>query len=385
MNNLFKNERGSSLLIALALMGMLSLLAIMALKNANTSLELSFDRFHSDESFYIAEAGAKRAYVTIRDNPVWDSGFVNVAFGTGNYTVNVTDSSDDAALDDTIVVTSTGQNEYASSTIEMLLVPQPYHPFRAALFADSSVDIRNSMETDSYNSDSGSYWTTVDSSGGDVGSNGTIEIKNGAVIGGNVGTSLAGGVSVNSGAVVTGTITTDAPPQQLQDVTQAELDLAEATSAAGTGITGSYTYNSGTKAFETSGTVNLAGGVYYFSSLVLKNSATLTITPGAKVTIYVDGDIEIKNSGGINDGGTPENLMILSTGDLVLKNGGNMFGVFYSPNATCDLRNSGAFYGAIVANDIIGHNSANFHYDRNLGNITRGTSDDIAVVGWHEI
>ena len=385
MNIKIDNEKGSALLIMLALIGMLSLLTIMAVKDTNTSLDLSFDRFHSDESFYIAEAGAKRAFVTIKDNPAWDSGYANIQFGSGNYTVEVTDSSDDAAMVDTIIVTSIGHNEYSSATVQLVLVPQPYHPFRAALFADSSVDIRNSMSTDSYNSDSGSYLTTVDSSGGDVGSNGVIEIKNGAIIGGSVATSLPGGVDVNSGAVVTGSISTDAPQQELPDITQTDLDLAEANSIASSGISGSYTYNSTTKTFTSSGDVTLASGVYYFTDLVLKNSASLSIAPGAQVTIYVEGNIEIKNSGGINDGGCPGDLMIYSTGDLTLKHGGNFYGVFYSPQATCDLRNSGSFYGAIVANDIIGHNSANFHYDRDLGNIIRGTSDDMAIIGWKEL
>ena len=384
MRTNIQNQTGSALLIMLTLMFMLSLLGIVAIDNANVAVDLSFNRSHSDQSFYIAEAGAKRAFMTIRENPLWDTGYAHVTFGSGSYSVNVVDSSDDPALIDTIIVTSIGRNEYSNSTVRLVLIPLPFHPFKAALFGDSSIDIRNSMSTDSYNSDSGSYLTTVGTDGGDVGSNGIIEIMNGAVIGGDVTTSLEGGAIVNVGATVTGTISTDAPEQDLPAVTQEELDLAEAASIASTGISGSYTYNSTTKSFRSNGDCTLASGVYYFTDFVLDNSASLSIEPGAEVVIYVDGDIEIKNSGGINEGGVPEDLMIYSTGDLVLKNSGDLYGVFYSPDATCDLRNSGAFYGAIVAQDIIGHNSANFHYDRNLGKIIKGT-DDIGMIGWKEL
>ncbi|PWB75380.1 hypothetical protein C3F09_02495 [candidate division GN15 bacterium] len=379
-----RNQTGSALLVVLMLVFMLSLLGIAAIDTSNVAVDLSFNRSHSDETFYIAEAGAKLAFMTIRNNPQWDTGYTHVAFGSGFYSVNVIDSSDDPALVDTIIVTSNGSNEYAKSTVRLILVPLPFHPFRTALFGDSCVDIRNSMSTDSYNSDSGSYVTTVTDDGGDVGSNGIIDIKNGAVINGDVTTSLADGAIVNPGSIVTGTVTTDAAEQHLPAVMPEDLNVAEATSIAGTGISGDYTYNATTKTFRSDGNCTLASGVYYFTDLVLDNSASLSLEPGAEVVIYVEGDIEIKNSGGINDGGVPENLLIFSTGDLVLKNSGNLYGVFYSPEATCDLRNSGSFFGAVVARNIIGHSSASFHYDRNLGNITKGTAD-IGMIGWKEL
>ena len=129
----------------------------------------------------------------------------------------------------------------------------------------------------------------------------------------------------------------------------------------------------------------LTSGVYFFSSIILKNNADLTLAPGAEVTIYVDGDVELKNSSSVNVGGAPADLMIYSSGDFVLKNSGDISAVFYSPDGTGDLRNSGEFFGSIITNDIVAHNSANFHYDRMLADISMGKSSDVYVVGWQEL
>jgi len=38
-----------------------------------------------------------------------------------------------------------------------------------------------------------------------------------------------------------------------------------------------------------------------------------------------------------------------------------------------------------VANDIIAHNSANFHYDRSLAEIQRKGEDNFDIVAWCEL
>ncbi|HOZ08216.1 MAG TPA: pilus assembly PilX N-terminal domain-containing protein, partial [candidate division Zixibacteria bacterium] len=75
--------RGSALLIALLLTGMLSLIAIMAIESSNTDIELSYSQSHLDAAFYNAEAGAKRAFVALNDNDDWRSGYADFGFGQG--------------------------------------------------------------------------------------------------------------------------------------------------------------------------------------------------------------------------------------------------------------------------------------------------------------
>lgn len=380
-----KNRRGSALLIALCLIMMLTLVAIVAVDNSNTDIELSMNAIASSRAFYVAEAGAKQAFVALKGDPGWRAGYNDVSFGGGVFAVAIVDSSTNAALRDTVLVRSRGEVMEGTSEVELTLAPEKIHPFKYAMFAKDLVDIRNSMTTDSYNSDSGSYAATAENLHGDVGSNGDIVVHNGAVIGGDVSTSLAGGLSVHPGASVAGDTTSTAPPIDLPDIPQSDFDAAAISNDNLTGMSGSYSYDPVSNELISSGTVTLTSGTYYFSDMTLKNSAQLLLAPGANVTIYITGDIEIKNSAAVNTTGDPGDMLILSQGDMYLKNSGDIKAAFYAPDGSADLRNSGEFYGSIVANDIIAHNSAEFHYDRQLGNIEFGGSGEMHIVGWRQL
>ncbi|RKX20408.1 MAG: hypothetical protein DRP35_06115 [Candidatus Zixiibacteriota bacterium] len=153
-----------------------------------------------------------------------------------------------------------------------------------------------------------------------------------------------------------------------------------------TGISGTYTYNTTTDNFSTSSDVTLSSGTYYFSDFILKNSASLTLEPGAEVTIYVTGKFEIKNSGDINSTENPSDMIFYYQGtDFDLKNSGALTAAIYAPNASAVLHNSGDFYGSILANTIDAHNSAAFHYDQSLSKIIDGVTGRMLVVGWQEL
>lgn len=385
MNAFLRNERGGALLISLCLLGMLTILAIIAVDTANDDMELAFDKVNSDKAFYIAEAGAKRAVAQLRGDTTWRDGFAGVTFGTGSYSVAVTDSSIDSALVETLLVVSVAEVNEASVSVELHLLPVVTRPFMAALFGDDSVAIKNTMCSDSYNSDSGTYAGTSDTLHGDVGSNGTMHVCNMADVGGDVATSLAGGLNVHPGATVRGDVFDDAPVQDLPPIPPEEFAWAEANNNNLTGISGSYNYNPSTHKFVSAGHVELSSGVYYFSSFTLRNAASLSIAPGANVTIYVDGLVEIKNSGDVNPGGKPADLMFLSSGDLALKNGGECFAVFYNPEGTAQIMNSADFYGAVVGAYIDNKNSACFHYDRSLADKSLRGIEDYDVVAWREM
>jgi hypothetical protein len=379
-----RNENGSAILIALCIMSMLTIIALSAVKTSNTDVELSYNQLHGDQAFYVAEAGYKRAISEIQADSSWNKGLTKEPFGAGFFSVAITDSFAVPALFDTIIIASTGQARDAESSVEVVTIPDYIYPFKYALFADGPLQIMNSMETDSYNSDSGSYDSTVDSLFGDIGSNDSIYIENGAYIGGDVVTSLDSGLNVNIGATVIGNLSDEAPPQVLEPIPQSDFDSAMAFNAAPAGLSGSYALV-GDKITVSSGNLELSDGIYYFSSIILKNSASLTIAPGAKVTIYVEGNVEIKNSGGVNVGGVPGDLMFYSRGDVILKNSGDLYGVFYAPNGKADLRNSADFYGSIASATMIGHNSSKFHYDRTLGKIKDGQTGKRLVVAWKEL
>lgn len=383
--NKLNNNKGAAMLIALVLMALLTTVAIMAVNRSTTDVELSFNQQHEEKAFYIAEAGAKLAYYKLDEDLEWRDGYNDVNYGDGSYTVSITDSSTNSALYDTVIIRSTGTFDKGMTVIEIEVVPSTINPFSSAMLGKTLVEIKNSFATDSYNSDSGTYAMTVQNIGGDVGSNGDIVIKNNGYVGGNVSTSLDGGLSINNGATVTGDTTSSAPYFDIPDIPSSTYDLARATNDNLSGISGSFTYNSSDYSFVTSSEVTFTTGTYYFESFELKNKSSLVIPPGDEVTIYVNGDVIIKNSAPVNADGTPDDLMIYSTGDIELKNSSDFTGVIYAPNADVDLKNSADYYGALVANNIINHNSADFHYDRDLANLEWQSNNGVEMVSWGEI
>ena len=380
-----RNEKGSAILIALLIIGLVSLLGMMAIKSSVTESELSFNQIHLDKAFYISQAGARRAFAKLCEDTSWTVGFLNVAYNDGLYSVAYIDSTTNPSLDDTIIVRSTGEYDGAHSTIELWIAPVTFNLFGHAMFGKSLVDIKNGFMTDSYNSDSGTYVDTRLVEAGDVGTNGTISVDNDGYIGGDVASSLVGGTVVHPGAIVTGTISDTAPEQDIPDIPQSEFDWAESVNDASTGLSGSYSYDPVSGSLYSDGVVTLSSGVYYFSDITLTNSASLELAPGAEVTIYITGDVEMKYSSSMNATGEADDLIMYSQGDFVLKNSGDVSAVFYTANGTVDLRNSGEFSGAIVGDVILAHNSANFHYDRYLGNLEREIEGKKEIVAFNEL
>lgn len=385
MKLIIDNESGAALLIVLALLALLGSVAIMSVDRTDTDVELSYNQMHEEQAFYVAEAGAKKAMLKLDEDRSWRNGYANEPIGAGNFTVVVIDSSVSAALVETILVRAVGNVQNASACVEISVVPEIINPYSFSLFGKSSVDVRNSFCTDSYNSDSGSYNTTVLDENGDIGSNGSVVIANAADIGGDVSTATEGALSINVGATITGDTTSTAPESDFPSITADQFNEAEANNSNLTGLSGSYSYNSVNQSFISSGSVTFTTGVYYFESFILKNSAELIIPAGDEVIIYVNGDIEVKNSGDINPYGDPGDLQFLSSGDVVLKNSSEFTGIVYAPDGEIDLRNSADVYGAVVGDDLINHNSACFHYDRNLGNIQWERENGVDQVAWLEV
>ena len=380
-----ENESGAALLISLAIMFLLTVVVFVSLDRSTTDVELSFNQLHTEQSFYVADAGTKFTLAKLVEDPYWRGGFDDHSFGNGVFTVSITDSSSDPALDDTLIIFSTGLINQASTSIELTTVPIPFKPFKYAMFADDDIDIKAMMRTDSYNSDSGSYAATRDTLYGDVGSNGLINVDMFATIGGDVISATSGGINITAGSTVYGEVDDGAPKRELIPIPQSEFDWAEANNNNMSGISGNYSYHPITHAFSSSGTVTFSSGVYFFSSMDMFANAKLKIAPGDSVVIYVTGLMELKNSASINVGGRPANCVINSQSNMILKNSGDVYAAFYNPAGTVDLRNTGEFYGSIMAGQVIAHNSSLFHFDRSLMTIERDEIEGFEKIAWREI
>ena len=385
----YMNERGSALLVTLCLLMMLTLIGIMAVNNTNTDIDLAFNKTHSEKAFYIAEAGANRAFAHMNSDSTWRAGYDSVVFGNGLYSVVLIDSLADSTLFDTVLVQSHGSLEQGVADVELTTVPEYNHPFAYGLFAEAGIVLDKFTCTDSYNSDSGSYAATALDSLGSIGSNGTITSSQSVNFGGDVSTATPGGLLLGVNNTVNGDTTSTADSVNLGYIPQSEYDYAEANSSAQTGLSGSnYTYNNGTKTLTAGagGTIVMTSGIYYFSSITLGQDSKIELAPGANVTIYVTGDIILGQNSTWNADGVPSDNIIYSQGSRLQFDQGNTFvGAFFGPNAHIQYDQTTQAFGSLVGGTIKLDQGACFHYDRDLMKIKKYTTGKMFIVAWREM
>ncbi len=197
---LSRNERGSAILLALALIVMFSGIGLMVLNRANTDTDLSFNQVHYDQAFWLADAGAERAVAQLKDSAIWRTGYPNTALGEGTYSVSVADSLTDTSLDDRVRLVALGKRGEAAGGVEVIMGPAGYHPLY-----DHAIYAGNYWEHDS-KPDSVPYADTMKFSG----TGGDGDIINGDIFfNGNVKTT--GSATINGSAEAGGNYTGNAP------------------------------------------------------------------------------------------------------------------------------------------------------------------------------
>ncbi|MEW5876310.1 MAG: pilus assembly PilX N-terminal domain-containing protein [Candidatus Zixiibacteriota bacterium] len=379
--NRIGNEHGAAMIIALTMLLMLGLVGAASIQTSSTDMSIS-DNYRQDvRSFYLAEAGVEHACGILRDSADWREGLSDVVLGGGAYSTRILDADSIPALDDTILVISSGVRSGARSIVAVRLLPD--RPFRWAAFGDDRFDLNGGTVTDSYDSDSGSYAVTQRNEDGDVGSNGTIGINGNATINGDASTSSPGDMTIEGSSVVTGDTTTAADVITLDPVTQDHINNAKAVSPAPGGMFGMYNFNAGSKSLsvQPGKTLILAGGTYYFSTMDFKGN--VQVQPGATVKIYTDGDFHVDATATVNTLADPEQLQIFCRGAKVTVNGGaEIHSVIYAPESLMEFNGNGVFYGAYIAADIQQNGAAQFHYDRALRHLSWG---GMSRVAWQEL
>ena len=382
-------ERGTAILIVLALIAMLTAVGIMSVDRSTTDINLSFNKLSEEQAFYVAEAGLQHGFAELNRDFTWRAGVVTLPVGDGFYIVSVIDSTTDTLLADTVILRSRAVVNDAAAAVEGYIVKSPPIPiFKYALFAGDSLRMDLNSCTDSYNADSGTYAATVDTLGGDIGSNGFLDLQGGSVVGGDASTD-GETITYGGGATVLGNTTSSADEFPMNLIPQSEYDWAEANSAAPSGFIGSgYTYNSLTDdlTLGKDEELTLSSGVYFFNNIFLGQGSDLKIDSGAQVTIYMTGDFNAGQFTTVNANGNPTDLLIYSTGDyLTLDQSVEFRAGFYGPNTEFTISQNTSLYGSIVAASVLLKQGSCIHYDRNLVEIERDQPNKISMVAWRQI
>jgi Tfp pilus assembly protein PilX len=160
----------------------------------------------------------------------------------------------------------------------------------------------------------------------------------------------------------------------------------------GTPSGANVTYNLNALSIGNTQTLTVNGPV----TLIVKGNVdikgVLDISQHGRLTVYVEGDMDVGGTGIVNGTQLPSHAVIFGTaptaGGQTIKLHGNgaMHGAVYAPNANLDLKgggNSGEFFGAAVANDIFINGNYEFHYDEALDSFNY--KRDYRIARWREL
>ena len=119
-------------------------------------------------------------------------------------------------------------------------------------------------------------------------------------------------------------------------------------------------------ALNSSDSLTLPGGRYYFTSVDIAHSSVLSVM--GPTVMYVTGKFAMHSSTVMNTGQNPEDLIIMvsSIEDIDFNSSAEFYGIIYAPNAHVVLNSSVGFYGAIMAQEITLNSSVVVHYDEAL-------------------
>jgi len=390
----FKLPKGLTGQIGFALIAVISLLFIviavvlLSLSTSDTDRKIAANNLGNTQAYYSAEAGIAHAMATLAADTLWRAGYNNDTVGNASYSVQVIDSTmpGQSKLQDSLILHATGFADGSESRIDVLL-RRKKSTFQDGIFGDSAVDIGGNALINAYNSDSGSYTDSTGGMGGGVGSNGKITIKGTSDIYGNVYTPDT--VRTTGAVNVYGTTSSSAPPTTLEPISQADMDYARLNSNAPAGLTmtGGASYDPTTQSLTAGGngaTVTFTSGIYYFSDIKFTSQAQIVIDSGAKVIIFMTGELDAAGGTIANTSQKAENFQIYSTGPSISLTGSeDLYATIYAPNAHIKLAGDGNFYGSLIGKSIAMPGGAQVHYDRSLLNAQRVLRGKYAKAAWH--
>jgi len=287
---------------------------------------------------------------------------------------------------------STGNSNQAQRTVSCTL--QLRGPFESAIFTDGFINLANSAVVDWYNYDAGDANLKVATNST---AEGSVCLANSATIKGDVSVGMGGdpetAIELGNSAEIEGQSTAlteevELPPVTVPESLESSPSLGTINDS-NTIITSSAKYNS--IDLGNSETVTIRGDItlYITGDITLGNSAELQIEEDSSLTLYLGGDFEGKNSSAVNnltkDAKQLQIYGLDSCETIQFKNGSDLYGAIYAPNADVIMNNSATVYGAVVAESFDMKNSGVFMYDASLRD---ASVNDIAVYftikNWHE-
>jgi len=361
-----KDESGIVLITGLMLLLGLTAIGVFAINVTMVNQDISANLKASKQVFYLTEAGIQHAKIFLTQNINSWNNYATLQTiiaptqlsNIGTYTVTIQDAGGGSRK-----VLSTGNtSSHAQAVIEVLFGNSPRFPY--AFCSQGDITLQGGAITDSFDSRVAPYNPLTAGNNGSVKANGNVSLSgtNTRV----TGNAAAGGtVTTDAGAMVTGTTTNGASPQQFPPVHPCGPPYSSSSGITG----GSYDPTTGQLQGTSSDAIILAPGKYCFSSVHLAGQSTLTVN-GA-VQLYVTADSSFTGGGIINTPHVAANLRIFSSlsssnQGISLTGGSQSYAAVYAPNAYVKFAGGSDFYGSVVGDSIDNTDGTNIHYDEAL-------------------
>ncbi len=261
--------------------------------------------------------------------------------------------------------------------------------FAYAVFATGTacptINFSASGLTNSYDSSQGTYAATVQTTRGDLGTNGNLTMSGSATINGNAylvnvvtsGSCPTKTFSNSSSVGVTGNggvPTAMGAPKTFSNpvYTNPSPALVTNTSYGSNVSLAPGNYNNVT--ISGGKTLTLSPGTYNFNSLTLSGGSIITVSPAGTVVLEIAGagapSKAVDFSGGSisNSGGAPASFQIVYNGSqpMTLSGGSSSAAVVYAPHSAITMSGGSPWFGSIVADSFINSGGSAVHYDRSL-------------------
>ncbi len=350
IKKILKDESGIALIIALLITVLITTLGTAAILTSTTDVKIA-DNFESSlNSFYIAEAGIQRAIGNLNSVNNWIDSIADLtdafsgdnSLGNGTYVVQVS-WNDPAPGDVRLISTGRVAATSASSTVEVVVTPQPFNVLNWASFSCGDLQLDSTKTNEIKDGDvyaSGNLYLYTSSqitngdgyamgnlsltgsgniTGGNAFANGNVELYNNSVITGNA--TAGSSVVINHSGQVDGTSTSsDTSPYPV-------TDLCDATNLHDIAITREQIDDFIANATETLGSYTPAGNINK-TGIVVINGGDFILSSDAtfadNVIFIIDGgSVEISGSLTSSPAGSTVTILVTS-GNFYVKGGGSI-------------------------------------------------------------
>ena len=236
-----------------------------------------------------------------------------------------------------------------------------------------SIDLRNNLITDSYNSDLGEYesGSGYDDpnanrfANGNVCSNGSIFLASGADVFGNAqGSSIT--IAQGSGASISGSQSETGANRNPEPVDFNEANINDnETIERGPVWAPEYVRPNGDLVVNNGRVLTLDSGTYSFNNVTVTGGGQLRIS--GEVQIFAQGKVQLDNGTNVNPSRVPRDFQLfVGDGPVNIQGGNGLHGVIYAPEASVTIANGSGFFGSILGKKLSVAGGAGLHFDESL-------------------